>query len=104
MLEVVPDCALLVRSRVHRLMRIDGGQVSAQLVLAVPRLERVLRGIAQLPDRQADPPSKLYVEPHGPKPDLVWLHELPLQVVQEIVRTPCGQDQVGAIRHHLNQG
>jgi hypothetical protein len=44
--------------------------------------------LAELTDGQADAFAQLDVEPNGTKSILVRMHELPLQVVQEIVRTP----------------
>ena len=70
-IEVVPDSPRLVRLRVPRLAHVAGGQVKALLVLAMPAQERVLRGIAELTDGQADALAQLDVELHSSKPVLV---------------------------------
>lgn len=62
MLEVGPDGQLLVRLRVPGLAHVAVGQVKAVLVLAMPALECVLHGIAELTDGQADPRAQLDID------------------------------------------
>lgn len=89
-------CPTLGRSSgcASRIQPASRGQVQPLLVLPVPSLESVLRGIAELPDGQSSTLAQLDVELNSSQSIVGRVHELPQKLVQEIVRTSVGQFSV----------
>lgn len=78
---------LLLRPRVFRLTHVDPRQVAVLLIFEMPGLKGVLGRIAKLADGEAHSFAQLVVKPDSARSILIRSHELPLQIVQEIVRT-----------------
>lgn len=88
----VIDSQVLLGLRVLGVTDVALGQAVTLLVRPMPGLERVLRRIAKLADGQSNSLAQLDVELNSSQSIVVRVHELPLEVVQEIVRTSSGSN------------